>query len=741
MDESLDRVTWPLARAAEALEALARHAGLAPCAVEPVSPDPAPVPGADIGPWIEAVAAALGIEAAPAHARYPGVEDLIARAAPALLEITLDSGPGLVALAGAGRKTVAMLAPDLALHRLPIESVRKAMCRGLEAPLEAQAERLLDQARVRASRRARARSLLLRERLNAARVDGCWLLRLAPGASLWQHLLRTGLCRHLLVFCGGLALQNLVYLLLGLSFQSIAAGNGALDSPGRLFVWVMSLLTLVPIQLAMSQAQGLLAIGVVAVLKQRLLAGSLELDSDQIVRQGAGQLLGRVHESEVVEVLSLSGGLLTLTSALQLLTAMAVLQAGLGGIAHALILLAWMALAGLLLWHYARHRSRWTEARLEMTHDLIERMVGHRTRLAQEAPGRWHVGEDSPLAHATGLARSMDASAVFLSTVITRGWLVLSVMILIPAALQAGLGGGRPTPNMADMEIGAHAAMGHAAAAGQGVLLAATLAGILLAQTGLQNLARGLRNLAQAAIAWKRVAPLAGAGARSKRASSPAALLAPRSTSEAGAAGASRLIEVRGLSFRHRSHGEPVLRACQLKIDTGDRLLLEGPSGAGKSTLAALLAGLRRPDKGLLLLRGLDRQTLGREGWRQRVALAPQFHENHVFTGTLAFNLLMGRRWPPRPEDLAAAGQVCHELGLGDLLNRMPAGMLQMVGESGWQLSHGERSRLYIARALLQEADLVVLDESFTALDPRSFQQAMQCVLRRAPALLVIAHP
>jgi len=74
------------------------------------------------------------------------------------------------------------------------------------------------------------------------------------------------------------------------------------------------------------------------------------------------------------------------------------------------------------------------------------------------------------------------------------------------------------------------------------------------------------------------------------------------------------------------------------------------------------------------------------------------------------------------------------------LLERMPAGMLQMVGETGWQLSHGERSRLYIARALLQNAEVVVLDESFAALDPENLQRAVECVIKRAKSLLVIAH-
>jgi ATP-binding cassette subfamily B protein len=67
--------------------------------------------------------------------------------------------------------------------------------------------------------------------------------------------------------------------------------------------------------------------------------------------------------------------------------------------------------------------------------------------------------------------------------------------------------------------------------------------------------------------------------------------------------------------------------------------------------------------------------------------------------------------------------------------------MWQLVGETGWQLSHGERSRLYIARALLQGAPILILDESFAALDPETLQRVHQCVLDHAPTLMVIAHP
>jgi ATP-binding cassette subfamily B protein len=96
--------------------------------------------------------------------------------------------------------------------------------------------------------------------------------------------------------------------------------------------------------------------------------------------------------------------------------------------------------------------------------------------------------------------------------------------------------------------------------------------------------------------------------------------------------------------------------------------------------------------------------------------------------------------WPPTNDDVALLEPLCRELGLDGLLAQMPGGIMQMVGESGWQLSHGERSRVFLARALLQEASLVVLDESFAALDPENLRRSVNCARRRAPALLVIAH-
>jgi ATP-binding cassette subfamily B protein len=81
------------------------------------------------------------------------------------------------------------------------------------------------------------------------------------------------------------------------------------------------------------------------------------------------------------------------------------------------------------------------------------------------------------------------------------------------------------------------------------------------------------------------------------------------------------VLEAHELIFRYRA--APVLQGCNPRIRVGDRLLLEGRSGGGKSTLASLLSNLRVPEAGLLLLRGIDRHTLGSEAWRRRVVAAP----------------------------------------------------------------------------------------------------------------------
>src|SRR5690606_33455160 len=98
-----------------------------------------------------------------------------------------------------------------------------------------------------------------------------------------------------------------------------------------------------------------------------------------------------------------------------------------------------------------------------------------------------------------------------------------------------------------------------------------------------------------------------------------------------------RLLGARDLAFTHPRRVRPVFEGLDLEIRHGDRILLEGASGSGKSTLVSVLMGLRAPDSGVLLLRGVDRSTVGDEEWRRQIAAAPQFHENHVLTESFAF--------------------------------------------------------------------------------------------------------
>ena len=92
------------------------------------------------------------------------------------------------------------------------------------------------------------------------------------------------------------------------------------------------------------------------------------------------------------------------------------------------------------------------------------------------------------------------------------------------------------------------------------------------------------------------------------------------------------VLEARNLVYRYSDRAQPAIKDCTLRIQAGERLLLEGPSGGGKSTLGAVLTGLRDADSGLLLLHGLDRRTMGSDSWRRRIVAAPTFRDNYVLT-------------------------------------------------------------------------------------------------------------
>lgn len=447
----------------------------------------------------------------------------------------------------------------------------------------------------------------------------------------------------------------------------------------------------------------------------------LRLEVEDVRKQGSAQLLGYTFEAQTFETLALAGGSNLINALTQIFLTVPLLIVGPNGFLEVVLFLCWLAFILLLGWQYWNQYRRWTKLRLDMTNDLVEKMAGQRTRLAQEAPDRWHAGEDRALSTYLSWSGRLDRTAALVEVLPARGWVVVGFIGLLPALFNTSVSGPQ---------------------------LAVGLGAILFGLNPLALLGEGLPDMVGALTAWQQVQPVIKAVKPKNNQTSIApnfgTMLANENKAEADdKSDHSRhaFFEAEAVSFRYSDRTSYVLENCRLQIERGDRILVEGPSGGGKSTLAGLLGGLHQPHSGRLRLHGVDSQSTGLAGWRERVVIAPQFHENHVLTETFAFNLLMGRSWPPRPSDLREAETLCHELGLGDLLARMPSGLFQMVGETGWQLSHGERSRLYIARSLLQTSDLIVLDESFAALDPKTLNQVLECVLKRAKTLLVIAHP
>lgn len=685
---------WPVERASEAIEEIARARGWPERDIGERSSVPAPIPRA---------AEANDLEAEAVTLRYANVENELRALGASLVAIDADH---LLAVVRTDARHAHALTPDGRRVAIPLRELRSLLCAGAEAKHAAEVDRVLARIGITGPRRERLRAAMLRELVGDSPVGEIWMLR--PRLENVRAVVRdAGLLRKALTFAGVNAAEMLLFVLSWWILGLMAFDTRSLDTLFAL--WLLAVITIVPLRAAGVAAVRSLVMEAGSIIKRRILLGALKLSPDEVNGKGVGTYLSHVLESGAVESFGTSGAFAGVTSIIAGMFAIFVLGRGAGGAGHVALYLLWILGAAAITVRFGLGRAAWTEARFALTGHVVENMTGHKTRLAQKAPHERNAGEDLRLEQYLAKELAFNRSALQLD-VLRRMWTWAGLFALAPIV-----------------------ATGSASPAS----LAVAAAGVLLGGTALTQWTDASAGMAAALSAWRRVAPFWRAAGRSSAFGSPAIQPLLDATSEGDEL---PLLHASSLTYRHERRDLPALEGVDLTIQRGERILLEGPSGSGKSTLAALLSGVRPLQSGLLFFRGLDVASVGLENWRRRMLLAPQFHANHIFIGTLAYNLLFGRNWPPSAADRQEALDVCRGLGLEPLIDTMPLGLEQPVGETGWQLSHGEKTRVFLARSILQSPALLILDETFAALDPATLSVCMRTVLDRKETLLVVAH-
>ena len=194
-------------------------------------------------------------------------------------------------------------------------------------------------------------------------------------------------------------------------------------------------------------------------------------------------------------------------------------------------------------------------------------------------------------------------------------------------------------------------------------------------------------------------------------------------------------IEFDNVEFSYEP-GVPVLRGVRLRIDAGQTVALVGPTGAGKTTIISLIPRFYDPDSGAIRIDGRDVRRFTQRSLRQQISFVLQ--ETILFHGPIWYNIAYGKPDASRAEILRAA-----ELAnAGEFIDRMPQGYDTLVGERGATLSGGQRQRIAIARAVVRDTPILILDEPATGLDASSEQLVFEALdrLMEGKTSIVIAH-
>ena len=208
-------------------------------------------------------------------------------------------------------------------------------------------------------------------------------------------------------------------------------------------------------------------------------------------------------------------------------------------------------------------------------------------------------------------------------------------------------------------------------------------------------------------------------------------------------AGSVRLQRARGklefdsVMFRYDGGSRHALEGVSITIEPGETVALVGPSGSGKTTIASLIPRFYEPESGHIRLDGVDLRNLTLESLRANVALVSQ--DIVLFDDTVAANIAYGGTADATRDAVIAAARASHAI---EFIEAMPNGLDTLIGERGVRLSGGQRQRIAIARAVLKNAPILILDEATSSLDSESERYIQDAVetLRVGRTTLVIAH-
>ena len=198
-------------------------------------------------------------------------------------------------------------------------------------------------------------------------------------------------------------------------------------------------------------------------------------------------------------------------------------------------------------------------------------------------------------------------------------------------------------------------------------------------------------------------------------------------------------VEFRDVSFSHEGSGDPVLEGVNLRVEPGEAVAVVGATGSGKSTLLSLIPRFYDPQRGSVLVGGVDVKALGLEELRRNVGVVPQ--ETFLFSEKVRDNIAFGKV-DATQEEIEEAAKVA---GIHEQILSFPKGYDTMVGEWGITLSGGQKQRVAIARALVKDPKILILDDATSSVDAeteKGIQEALRSTLRESSdrTTFIIAH-